>query len=221
MSSCALVTVAGGVVYERYAEHLMESARRFFKPTDIVELHVLAGDEGWPNGTMMRHHRLLEALPRVQYVFLCDADMRFVAPVGPEVLPGEYGITATLHPGFAGRSRVELPYETNDRSLAYVGPDEGGLYYCGGFVGGERLAMRMLSTQITTIIDMDGERGIVPVWHDESALNRVLATDPPDVTLSPSFCYPDNDAWYRTFWPESYERRLVAIDKTAAERSGR
>ncbi len=171
---------------------------------------------------MYRHHRLLEALPRTNYVFLMDADMLAVGPIGPEIIPSEYGITACQHPGYVGKPRAELPYETLPESAAYVGPEEGDVYYCGGFVGGERLAMRMLSSQIAAIVDMDVSRGHTPVWHDESALNRVLAVDPPAVALSPAYCYPSEDSYYREcVWTESYERRILALDKTAEERGER
>lgn len=218
----ALVCVAS-TSYERYAEQLMESARKFFRPTDPerIVLRILEGVEGWPIGTICRHSILLRHLPRAKFVFLCDADMRFEGTVGPEILPMSYGITAVQHPGFVHRLRAEFSYETSPNSMAYVAPGVGDTYYAGGFIGGERLAMRILSTEIESILMTDARHGIVPVYHDESALNAILARHPPEVTLSPAYVYPDNDQWYRTVWREQYERRLVALDKTATERGNR
>lgn len=221
--SVALVCVAGGETYVRYAEEMFESAREFFRPTSPHRLifEMLEGEDGWPAGTMCRHSRLLRQMPRARYVFMVDADMRFEAPCGAEILPSYDGITAARHPGYVGKSREELPYEKDPQSRAYMPPNEGAVYYAGGFVGGERLALRMLSTQIETILEMDLERGLIPTFHDESALNRVLYAEPPAVTLSPAYVHPDNDAYYRSLWPIDYPRILVALDKTQAERGDR
>ena len=218
----ALCVVAGGATYHRYALALMASAREFFHPTEHVTTHIIEGEYGWPNGTMMRYHRLLEAMPDADYVFLCDADMLMVAPVGAEILPSYEGLAATLHPGYVRKPRAELPYETNPESAAWVAPDEGDAYYCGGFVGGTWRAMRGLANTIAGIIDLDVQRGITPRWHDESALNRCLAVEAPAVVLSPSYCHPDNDAYYRGHvWDGDFVRRIVALDKPSEERQGR
>lgn len=216
--STALVTVASGS-YLGFADRLMESAREHFHPTDLVDYVILEGIEGWPVGTMCRHRVLLDHLPRANYVYLVDADCLFEQEVGPEILPPYLGITAVQHPGFVHQSRVNFSYETRAQSAAWIGPHEGTTYYAGGFVGGERLAMKILSVQIDDILEADAKRGIVPVYHDESALNRVLVDSPPQVTLSPAYLHPDRDEWYRSVWPEDYERKLVCLDKTAAERA--
>jgi hypothetical protein len=39
--------------------------------------------------------------------------------------------------------------------------------------------------------------------------------------LSPSYCYPADDGYYKTFWPEIYVPRILALDKTADERGDR
>ena len=220
MSSTALVAVVGGETYERYAEQMFLSAREFFRPTEEMMFTIIRGDEGWPNGTMMRYHHLLRELPNTDNVFMVDADMLFVAPIGDEVIP-RYGMTATLHPGYVGKPIFELPYETRPESAAFVPGGEGGSYYCGGFVGGKRLAMKVFAQHIMNIIDKDAAKGTHPCWHDESALNRVLASYPPEITLTPDYCYPENDVYYKTFWQETYEPKLVALDKTLEERGNR
>src|SRR5579859_5456337 len=145
--STALVAVAGGQVYEDYADALMASAEEFFCPTGTREFTIIPGENSWPNGTMYRYHRLLEHFPRTNYVFLIDADMLFEAEVGREILPSPLGVTATLHPGYVERFVHELPFERNEASAAYVAPGESDTYFCGGFVGGGRVAMRALAIQ--------------------------------------------------------------------------
>jgi hypothetical protein len=156
-------------------------------------------------------------------VYLIDADARFEEPVGPEILPPRgLGITATLHPGYVGRSRGELPYETEPESACFMAADEGSAYYCGGFWGGERMAMRITLGRIAQCIDIDVARGHIPRWHDESSLNRVMWSYPPDLELDPSYAHPDNDTYYREHvWMTDYPRRIVMLDKSAEVRGDR
>lgn len=225
-----IVTVATGDDYVRFAQQLRESANENWlagrKPGKPVKFVQLEGPSGWPDATMYRWHLLLDAIRQIEtrFVFLLDADMLIEGKVGDEVLPledGDWGITAVQHPGYVGRPRAELPYETRQESVCFVPPEEGGSYFCGGVVGGGRLGVRALAEQITLLIDLDRQRGITPVWHDESALNRALARRPPEVVLPPSHCYPDNDAAYRSWWPLQWRRAIVALDKTQAERGDR
>lgn len=218
----ALVAIAGGDAYVKYAEALMQSAATHFQPTEEVEFLVIPGDEGWPNGTMMRWHHLLEHLPYTDFVYMTDADMLMVARVGSAILPPNgYGITATRHPGYVGVSPGALPYDRNLISRAFVRLGEGKHYYCGGFVGGERSAMRALALRISEMVDGSLADGAVPLWHDESCLNRCLIDTPPQRTLSPSYCYPADDGYYKMFWPEAYVPRVVALVKTQEERGER
>lgn len=218
MSSVALCVVAGGDIYRDYADRLVESAQEFFKPSDDVIFRIIPGDEGWPDGTMRRYHHLLQNMPFADYVFLSDADMRFESEVGPEILSR---LTVTSHPGYVGQVAENLPHERRPESSCYVPLEEREHYFCGGFVGGAWFDMFCLAAMIAKRIDRDAANGLVPTWHDESALNKLMTIHEPELILSPSYCYPDNDSWYQSFWPERYERKLVALDKTAAERVGR
>ncbi len=218
--SVTLATVAVGATYERYAGSMEESAREHFRPSDRVLFRVLPGVRGWPQATLFRYHAILEAARRgwldATYVFLIDADMIFESAVGEEILGT---IVATVHPGYVGRAREELPYERRSFSTARVALAEGEMYFCGGFVGGERSAFLELAQQIVERIEDDDRRGVVAVWHDESHLNRALIYEPPAIVLSPSYCYPDDASSY--VWPEPYSRKIVAVDKPPEERVGR
>ena len=179
-----LVTVVSGEIYEKFSEDLFRSAEQFFHPTEDVECLMLYGAEGWPNATMHRPWFLERSFPQSDFVFLVDADMRFEAEVGPEILPRNYGLTATLHPGYVDVNRLDLPYERRDYSACYIPQDAGGRYYCGGFYGGGGPAMRNLLVAISDLILADHANGVTPTWHDESALNKCLSLYKPDVTLN-------------------------------------
>lgn len=219
MPSVALCVVANGDAYYRYASDLFRSAEGLFQPAETVTFHLLHGAPGWPDATMYRYHVVLKSVPNADYVFLCDADMLVVDRIGPEILTD--GITATLHPGYVDEPRENFPYENDPDGACYVGPDAGSYYYCGGFVGGKREDFIHLALDIADLIQYDRDRGRVPRWHDESALNKILAYLPPKIALPPEYCYPQGDTWYRSFWKQRYTPRLMALDKTAEERGDR
>ena len=169
-----------------------------------------APHEPWPGVTLHRYRTILTAadsLAEFDYIFYCDVDMLFTAPVGDEICGP--GLTATLHPGFAGKPRGEFTYDTNAASCACVRPGEGRAYYAGGFQGGRAAdyiaAMRTMADRI----ERDEGRGITAIWHDESHWNRYLIDTPPAVELSPLYCSPES-------WGVQ-ARKLVALDKNHAE----
>lgn len=212
VTSC-LISVVSGEVYERYAKDLRNSARNFFPGVAVS----LEGRSGWPDATLYRYHAILENEKRFSYydyLYLCDADMRFETHVGDEIYAP---LVAVQHPGYF-RLQRNLPYENRYESAAFIRGARG-TYYAGGFVGGERDAFLDLARRIAEQIDADDEKGIVARWHDESHLNKQLALYPPTVTLPPSYCYPDDASAYP--WLKPFPRILVALDKTPAERGER
>jgi uncharacterized protein (TIRG00374 family) len=216
-NSVCLIVVATEGTYERFARDLFASADVHFRPAASVSLLMLPAVPGWPAATMYRYHVVLEHAHLLHHghLFLTDADMRFEDEVGPEILAP---LVAVQHPGHVGHTLDRLPYERRPESTACVAPEEGRIYFAGGFVGGERERFLALAGRIRTQIDADDARGVTALWHDESHLNRCLIDEPPELELSPAYCHPDEDRVYLTLWPEPYERRLVALDKTQEER---
>lgn len=212
-----VVCVVWGETYERWAKELYASGKGRFRPGH-VNFYALPGRAGWPAATLYRYHVLLERQEEIRgdWLFLLDADMRFEGQIGPEIL-GD--LVAVEHPGYAGGIAAELPYEYRPESVARVRPREGTTYFAGGLVGGERGRFLDLAGRIVAAIDEDDRRGVVARWHDESHLNRQLIDDPPSTVLSPSYCFPDDASAYP--WLAGVERRIVALDKTPAERGRR
>ena len=209
----ALVSVVSGERYVRHARRMFASAETYFFGTDTAERAFITLDArvGWPDATMYRYHVILEQVERFRdatHVFLIDADMQIVAPVQNEILGS---VVATSHPGYVGQRGT---YEGRPESAAYVRPDEGTAYYCGGFVGGERSEFLALAEAIRDGVEADATNGVTALWHDESHLNRYLIDHPPDVHLTPSYCYPETDRSYiRKVWPHRYEPKIVALQK--------
>jgi len=211
--------------YHRFLEPLWESARRFFLPGHDVRLflfsdrpapvpceHLDTPHRPWPLPTLYRYHTLLQAEERLRnldYIFYCDADMRFVATVGDEVLGR---LVAVVHPGFARKPAHEFTYERRRQSRAYIPPGAGQHYYAGGFQGGRPDDYLAAARAMRQAIDDDLRHGLVAVWHDESHWNRYCLDRAPAVVLPPTYCCPES-------WPMP-GRKLLALDKNHAEIRG-
>lgn len=217
-----LLIVATGR-YIQFVEPLVNSARTYFCNGNEVTYFVFTDGQlehpakdivtfhqkrlGWPYDTMMRfemYDNQRETLARMDYLFACDADMLFVAPVGNEILGDLVG---TQHPGYVGRRGT---YETNPASRACINRHEGEIYFAGGFYGGSsKNVLDLVHTCIKNIRD-DLSRNIIAIWHDESHLNRYFIDHNPTIVLSPSYCYPES-------WQLPYTKRLLALDKNHGE----
>ena len=167
---------------------------------------------GWPNATLKRYHvfdKNKDTLSKMDYLFYCDADMKFIADVGDEILPekSSNGLVGTEHPGFHGGRRGT--YETRKESTAYVSPNEGVTYCAGGFNGGTSKAFLRMSKTIKERVDKDLEKDVIAVWHDESQMNRYFIDNVPKV-LNPGYCYPES-------WSIPFEKKLLALDKNHSE----
>lgn len=216
-----LLIVATGK-YISFVNPLIESAKKHFCSHQHITYFVFTDQPfetaenivriewrrlGWPYDTMMRYHAYFDhrhLLLAQDYLFACDADMRFVADVGDEIL-GER--VATLHPGFVGKRGS---YESDPRSKAYIGDQEGLYYFAGGFYGAARESFFHILKTCIDGIEEDLKRGIIAVWHDESHWNRYCIDFPPSLLLSPSYCYPEN-------WKLPYTKKLLALDKNHDE----
>lgn len=182
-------------------------------PENNVVKRVQQEHLGWPGATLKRYHifdKNKEILSKMDYLFYCDADMKFVGDVGDEILPekGSNGLVGTQHPGFYSNEKRGT-YETRPESTAYVSPKEGSIYYAGGFNGGTSKAFLNMSKSIKERVDKDLEKNIIAVWHDESQMNRYFIDNPPK-TITPSYCYPES-------WNIPFEKKLLALDKNHSE----
>lgn len=181
----------------------------------------------WPYPTLMRYHFFLkeeEYLKKFDYIFYLDLDMKIVNVVGDEVFGN--GLTAARHPMYALDRKFIPPYEPNPNSASYiprlgqVGGVEGKaffepLYAAGGFQGGTTESFIKAMKGCSELIDRDLDRGYIPIWNDESAWNKYLFENPPDVVLSPSYIYPDSmiNEYYTRIWGRNYTPRIITLTK--------
>lgn len=224
----ALLIIATGEKYREYAKNLMASANEFFVPHDTIvftdrpsefsvypnTLPVYYEHQGFPQASYRRFEAFVGAsnlISKYDYCFYCDSDMKFVASVTEDDIFSN-GITATEHPGYVGRRGTP---ETRLESTAYC--PEPRTYFCGGFNGGTTEDFLKMSNTILKAIDSDDRRGIQAIWVDESHINRYLYDYPPAKILSPSFCYPEKDDYYKHIWEQAkrdpFVPKLLALDK--------
>lgn len=236
------LVVVATAKYTRFVPELLASAKKHFlrgarltvfvctdRAHEIPEGAVVLPVEHrpWPYATLLRYHHVVrhaERLATCDFLFQCDADMRFVSDVGFEILPAEgNGLVGVQHPAFCWkpsrwqrlRRRLGFPcapgrpkrgtYETDSRSLAFVAPHEGDCYFAGGFAGGTSAAYLSMARTISERIDRDLQQGVIAVWHDESHLNRYFIDHPP-LRLPPSYCYPEDEVL-------PFPKILLALDK--------
>lgn len=223
-----LMIIATGK-YDQFIPPLYKSVQKYFMKNHEVKMFVFTDSNNipindmivkiphehkpWPAPTLLRYatfHNAKEILSQMDYLFYCDADMRFVAPVGDEILPepNSNGLVGTEHPGFFGGRRGT--YETRPESTAYVAPNEGKIYYAGGFNGGTSEAFLRMSEVLSNNINKDLEKDIIAIFHDESQMNRYLIDNIPNKILNPSYCYPES-------WLIPFEKKILALDKNHAE----
>ncbi|MCF0195768.1 MAG: hypothetical protein HUK03_00710 [Bacteroidaceae bacterium] len=133
-------------------------------------------DMGWPLNTLFRFKmflRIKEQLQQHDYLFFMNGNMKVVRPISPEeFLPTEEGLMAMVH---ADREMGEMRHERRQQSVCYVSDEEAEYYYAGGLNGGKTALYLDLLQACDQLTDHDLAAGIMPVFHDETVINRYLA----------------------------------------------
>lgn len=210
--------------YAQFFDGFYESAEKFLLPgmekryfvfTDQEQLTTAENVEllirpcrGFPEDSLFRFDRFLEIKDKLKdydYTFFFNANMRFVAPVGEELL--EERLTAVLHPGYYDKPAWRYPYERNKQSKAYIPAHEGNYnYYMGSLNGGRTADYLALAETCSQHIHEDWDKGIVACYHDESHLNRYLR-EHNCKPLSPAYAYIEGKDL-------PFEPKILLIDKT-------
>lgn len=225
----ALLLIATGQRYWDYARRLMASADEYFVPHDTIlftdsspfrdsgKIKIVPYEHyGYPEASYRRYqafNEVSQGLSGYEQMFYCDVDMEFVKYVSEDEIFSD-DITATEHPGYVGSAGTPCK---DPKSTAYTPKNE--KYFCGGFQGGNAQAFLKMSKELTEKIAIDDSNGVQPEWIDEAQLNCYLAENPPAKILSPSFCYPEKDEYYKTIWAKAgrgpFEPKLIALEKGA------
>lgn len=230
----AVLVVATGN-YLSYATKMIESFQKHFLPgykktfvvftdKEIVEIRQLnvncidvqVTHLPWPLGTMIRYHYYLNFLKTTtipfDYIFHTDADVLAVSDIIPEEV--FHPMVAVRHCGFL---QSKGTYETNPKSSCYVSPAANAKYYFGGsFTGGTKAKFIDFATKVTTMLNQDLQNRIIPIWHEESAINKVLNEQLPDKILPPTFHYPEGNEYLLKQLSQLQfptEPKIIVLDK--------
>ncbi|BEV35480.1 hypothetical protein [Synechococcus sp. M16CYN] len=162
--------------------------------------------EPFPGISLQRYHHFYRHANRLvdcDYLFYVDADMAFV-DVGDEILGRRVVVT---HPAFVNTQSVDCPFDRNPACRAQIPIEYQGPYFQNCFQGGERTDFLRMSRRLARRIRADLRSGVMPLWHDESHMNRYMLEYPPTRMLHPGYAYPE---WWRGF---SYPRRIISVKK--------
>jgi len=191
----------------------------------------------WPEATMLRYKMFSNQSSFLSEDILMhlDADMYVHSNPVPLILESSSSkdINLVSHPGYwrksnNGRSFSEVieilkdtsllrssiqkkprgSWETNPKSMAYVPEENRSHYVCGGTWFGKRDAIIELISNLSVMTDIDISNGVIPIWHDESMLNR-WASQNPHGLLPPSLCYVDEYSYLN-----SIPRIIQAVTKS-------
>jgi len=144
-----------------------------------------------------------------EYLYYVDVDCLFVDNVSDDILGHLVGVR---HCGFYNKIG---PYETNKNSTSYVEPNKYKYYFGGGFSGGRKENYLELAKWCSDMLEADISKDIMPIWHDESILNKYFSDHIPDVVLDPSFHYPQsNIEYYKKMWkPNDFRPKILLLEK--------
>ena len=67
-----------------------------------------------------------------------------------------------------------------------------------------------MSKVIADRVTDDLQRGVIALWHDESQMNRYLIDNPPTLSLTPSYCFAEEQMQNPDY---PYEAKIIALKK--------
>tara|TARA_B100001094_G_C18156609_1_gene786831 strand:+ start:1225 stop:1908 length:684 start_codon:yes stop_codon:yes gene_type:complete len=140
------------------------------------------------------------------YLYYRDADSLFV-DVGDEILSKR---TTVLHPSYYMNEPDTHPYDRNPNCNAYIPFGSGKQYYQNCFQGGEKEEFLKMSLLLRDRTQEDLSNNIIPLWHDESHMNKYMSDNPPTLVLDSGYAFPEG-------WDLPFEQKILSTDKNNIE----
>lgn len=231
--SVGLMCIATGK-YFKFVQPFIESADKYFLDNNFDVTYYVFTDKDlhlnsnrkivivpiehktFPFASMDRFKHFYnnkDLLNNEDYLYYCDVDCLFVNNISREIFGDLVGVK---HCGYTNSLG---PVENNPNSCLYTIPTNYKHYFGGGFSGGLANKYLDLSKWCMEMIDKDVANGIMPIWHDETAINRYFLDNEPNIILSPSYHYPQsNIEYYKKKWhPQNFEPKILLLDKSHKE----
>lgn len=151
---------------------------------------------GWPYDTMMRFHfinKIKNSILEYDYIYFFNINMKVIKEINEEVIPNEINdyLIGCNHPLHYNWPINNLPYERNSSLSCFINKNDGKIYYQGCFNGGRVHEFLKMSEILQKNIDLDLEKNLIPIWHDESQLNWYFKNKNP-LVLPYTYIYPEN-----------------------------
>lgn len=131
-------------------------------------------DMGWPCNSLFRFKmfdRIKDMLQEDDYLFFFNSNALVVHPVtADDLLPDTEDYAALC----MAQTPEPMGHESRPQSAACVAKGETDYYYSGALNGGKCRPYLQLIEECNRLVDLDLSHGVMPVWHDESVINRFL-----------------------------------------------
>lgn len=202
--------------YEKHYYVFTDAQEVYMNNNERVHVHYQA-HLPWPLIALMKFHislQIKDELIKYDFVYISNANIVCKAKILEEdILPNKdegQRYSFTLHPGYFYDKRYThkcyTEYERNKASLAYIPYNVGEFYVYGNMWGGMGVDFVELLEDLDYRIGEDLKKRIIPVWHDESYVNRYTATHNDFRLLNPGYCYPVG-------FDVDFEKKIVGVPK--------
>lgn len=203
-----IICLANGP-YSIFIDNLIESCEEKFLPKCLKEYFIFTDSnflnitkenvnaiykerKGWPHDCLIRpqySYELIYKTEHLDYIYFFNANMSIYDEIDEEIFPDDSGLVGVEHPHFTHRNNIDFTYDRNPYSNAFIPLGEGKIYYQACLWGGTREKFMDLSFSIKKWVDEDLDKGIEPIWLDESYLNAYFLENPPK-TLPCTYAWP-------------------------------
>ena len=166
--------------------------------SNVIKIH--QEHESLPCITLKRYHffeKIADQLKDFDYIYFVNGTMIATSEINEEIFPSEeQELAVTLHPGFWDVKVDKLAYDRNKKSIAFMNSNEGEHYFMGGFNGGTAKGFLKAIKKMREMTDVDLKNDVIPLWHDESILNKYMFLRMRDglkpVILMPEYAIPES-----------------------------
>ena len=202
--------------YDVFWKDFFKTCEKFFLPTCEKEYYVFTDSEkiygeeeskrihkiyqenlGWPDNTLKRFNIFnnnKEKFMDNDYLFFMNANIKFIKKIeSEEFLPENDSLLVVKHPGFYDKKNEEFSYDRNKESLAYIPKGDGDIYVQGALNGGTSKSFINLINTLDRNVELDLEKKIIALWHDESHLNKYILGRKDIKVLGPEYLYPEGE----------------------------
>lgn len=211
--------------FKTFSRHFMPGSKKiFFVFTDSEKLkkkykhrnniHFIdIKHYGWPLGTLLRNRYFFEnkyKFDKLDFLFFCNANLVCKEDIYLNELgiSREYKLCGVQHPNFFYKKSSLFEIEKETQCNAFFTKEEIPLiknYFQGCFYGGYHDEFIEMISTIHGWTEEDLSKGIMPIWLDESYLNKYFFLYPP-FPAHPGFAYPE-----KILLP--FSKKIVQLDK--------